>query len=95
MGAGPKDMRARVWIPAEGALAIRCLSKIGLLKTPGQFGIPEGPMPELEGILTVQVFNFLELLVKCSQNRCEMAGTSIGLAACHSPAYGTIVVIVP
>ena len=50
MGAGPKDVRFRVWIPAEGALAIRCLSKIGLLKTPGQFGIPEGPMPELEGI---------------------------------------------
>ena len=53
MGAGPKDMRARVWIPAEGALAIRCLSKIRLLKTSGQLGIPEGPMPELvelEGI---------------------------------------------
>ena len=49
MGAGPKDMHARVWIPAEGALAIRCLSKIGLLKMSGQFGIPEGPMPELEG----------------------------------------------
>ena len=49
MGAGPKDMRARVWIPAEGALAIRCLFKIGLLKTSGQFSIPEGPMPELEG----------------------------------------------
>ena len=41
---------ARVWIPAEGALAIRCLPKIGLLKMSGQFGIPEGPMPELEGI---------------------------------------------
>ena len=26
------------------------LSRIGLLKTSGQFGIPEGPMPELEGI---------------------------------------------
>ena len=50
MGAGPKDMRARVWIPAEGALAIRCLSIIGLLKTSGQFGIPEGLMPELEDI---------------------------------------------
>ena len=50
MGAGPKDMRTRVGILAEGALAIRCLSKIGLLKTSGQFGIPEGPMPELEGI---------------------------------------------
>ena len=50
MGAGPKDMRARAWIPAEGALAIRCLSKIGLLKTSGHFGIPEGPMPELKGI---------------------------------------------
>ena len=50
MGAGPMDMRARVWIPAEGALAIRCLSKIGVPKTSGQFGIPEGPMSELEGI---------------------------------------------
>ena len=85
MGAGPKDMRARVWIPAEGALAIRCLSKIGLLKTSGQFGIPEGPMPKLEGVL--QVFSFLELLVKWSQERCEMAGTSIGLVSCHSLAY--------
>ena len=28
VGAGPKDMHA-VWIPAEGALVIRCLSKIG------------------------------------------------------------------
>ena len=50
MCAGSKDMQARVWIPADGALAIRYLSKIGLLKTSGQSGISEGPMPELEGI---------------------------------------------
>ena len=50
MGAGPKNMHARVWILTEGALAIRSLPKIGFLKTSGQFGILEGPMPELEGI---------------------------------------------
>ena len=36
--------------PAEGAVAIRCLLKIGILKMSGHFGIPEAPMPELEGI---------------------------------------------
>ena len=50
MGAGPKNTRARVRILAKGALAIRCLLKTGLSKTSGQFGIPEGFMPELEGI---------------------------------------------
>ena len=50
MGAGPKDMRVRVGILAEWTPAIRCLPKIRLLKTSGQFGIPEGPMPELEGL---------------------------------------------
>ena len=50
MGASPKNMPARGLILADWALAIRCLPKIGLLKTSGQFGIPEGPMPELEGI---------------------------------------------
>ena len=50
MYAGPQDMRARVRILAEWTPAIRCLPKIGLLKTSGQLGIPEGPKPELEGI---------------------------------------------
>ena len=40
MGAGPKDMRARVRVLAEWTPAIRCLPKIGLLKTSGQLGIP-------------------------------------------------------
>ena len=65
MCAGSKDIRATVWIPAEGALAIRCLPKIGLLKTSG---MPEGPMPELEGIpdsASLQLFGALcELLPK-------------------------------
>ena len=68
MGAGPKDMGARVWISAEGALAIRCLPKIGLLKTSGQFGSPDGSMPELEGIsesASLQLFGALcELFTK-------------------------------
>ena len=50
MCASPEDMRARVRIFAKGTPAIRCLPKIWLLKMSGQFGIPEGPMPELEGI---------------------------------------------
>ena len=54
MCAGSKDMRARVWIPAEEALGIRCLPNLVQLK---MSGIPEGPMPEIEGIsFTVQVF---------------------------------------
>ena len=64
MGASPKNMPARAWIPAEGALAIRWLPKIGLLKTSGQSGIPEGPMPELEGI---------------SISASQLSGTSCGL----------------
>ena len=69
MCAGPKDMRARVWIPAEVALAIRCLFKIELLKLSGQIGNPEGPMPELEGIshsASLELSGLRELLVRWS-----------------------------
>ena len=38
-------------------------------------------------IRTVEVFSFLELLTNGSQNRCEMAGTSIELASRHNLAY--------
>ena len=77
----PKDVCARVWTPAEGT--IRWFPKIGLLKTSGQFGIPEGPMPELEGVpnsASLQLHSF----TNWSQNWCEMTR---GLASHHHLAY--------
>ena len=55
-------MRARIWIPAKGEIAIRWFPKIGLLKTSSHFGIPEGPVPapELEGILNSASLQLLE-----------------------------------
>ena len=47
-------------------------------------------MPKLECIshsACLQLFGASKDLVKWSQNRCEMAGTNIGLASRHSLAY--------
>ena len=77
-----QSLRARVWLPADALAA--CLPKIRLPKTSGQFSIPEGPLPELEAFLTVQILSFLDLLVNWSQNRCERAGTRVFR---HSLAY--------
>ena len=93
MCAGSEDMRARVWIPPEGALAIKLLPKIGLSENFWPIGISEGPMPELESISSSAGLQLseasCELVLQQVQDRAiSSSGTSIELApcSCHSLA---------